>query len=314
VRSIAAFLRFVFRSKSHVLSGAPSIIAGMPAFELFAFTEENLFQAFSNEHCPAELIRNRNEVAQYLFRYLRDQGATFFVLEHDYVDSDYLDDYSAFYSKCFMHYKSRTKRLHFFSCPLISEAQLRDALLRNNDQIASTLRNEYLGFVVARPLPLAVVGRTVLKSYPSDNGRRNYPATRIYHANLFGLSLQVTSLAFQQQDRALAACATVALWSCFHKTAQLYATTAPTPATITRTASVVVQGRSIPSQGLEFYQMCEAVRGVGLEPEVYKPKMGLPLASLIYSYLRMGQPVILGIDIEGLGPRDNCFWLFDECQ
>jgi hypothetical protein len=141
----------------------------------------------------------------------------------------------------------------------------------------------------------------VLRHYESDGGRRHYSAVRDYQANLFGIAFPLHSLAFQQQDRALAACATVALWSCFHQTAKLFNTTAPSPANITRSAVKVVQSRPIPSKGLEIYQMCDAIRGVNLEPEVYQPTQGLPICSLIYSYLQLGQPVILGIYIEGHG-------------
>ncbi|MDE1154592.1 MAG: hypothetical protein PW735_02560 [Acidobacteriaceae bacterium] len=273
----------------------------MPAYELFAFTEEFFFNALSSKHCSPEFISQHNAIAQYIARYLGAIGTTYMLIEHDYVDADYLDDHSVFYVKCFQHYTNRTKRLHFFAGPVPSNEEFERLVTTAGEDSRHQLQEAYLGFVVARPLPAAVVGRTVLRTYPDDHARRQYPATKNYKVNLFGIRLNVCSLAFQQQDRALAACATVALWSCFHKTSELYSTTSPTPGSITRTASIVVSGRPIPSQGLEFHQMCEAVRAVGLDPEVYKPQYGLPFASLIYSYLKMGQPVILGIHIEGVG-------------
>src|SRR4029077_8601062 len=141
-----------------------------------------------------------------------------------------------------------------------------------------------------------------LTTYPDDGGRRHYTALRTYTANFFGIELHVDSLAFQEQDKALAACATVALWSCLHKASELFQTPRPTPAEITRAANRLVnQVRPIPSQGLEVHQMCTAIRHIGLEPEVIEPKQNIPLASLIYSHLRFGNPVLLGVEIEGLG-------------
>lgn len=271
----------------------------MSAFRIAPFGATELYEALSNPHCSPSTV-SINGVVQYLLRYLTDVSSTTMVVEENYVDADYLDDVSAFYVKCFAPYSSRCKRVHFFAGPLIGEATFRASVIDGN-VAPERFPAQYLGFVVARPLPSAVVGRTVLANYPSDSGRRNYLAIREYRANLFGVSFSLQSLAFQQQDRALAACATVALWSCFHQTAKLFNTTAPSPATITRSAVKVVQSRPIPSKGLEIYQMCDAIREVHLEPEVYQPTQGLPISSLIYSYLQLGQPVILGVEIEGNG-------------
>ena len=49
------------------------------------------------------------------------------------------------------------------------------------------------------------------------------------------------------------------------------------------------------------YEICAAIRHVELEPEVFTVRDSLPVVSLIYAYLRMGIPVILGVEIEGVG-------------
>jgi hypothetical protein len=147
-----------------------------------------------------------------------------------------------------------------------------------------------------------VVGRTVLRTFQDDNGRRFYPCTKQYKVNLFGVPLELTSLAFQEQDTVLGACATVALWSAFQKVADLFGTPAPTPSVITRAASEIVHyGRPIPSHGLNVLEICSAIRHVGLEPEVVDVTDEVPLVSVLYAYLRMGLPVILGVLVEGRG-------------
>jgi hypothetical protein len=169
------------------------------------------------------------------------------------------------------------------------------------------LQESYLGFIVVRPLPRAIVGRTVLKTYEADGNRRHYKVTRKYSANLFGIELNLESLAFQEQDRAVSACATVSLWCCFHKTAKLFGTPAPRPAKITLAANQVARdARPMPSHGLSIEQMCNAISHIGLEAEVFNIDKRTPLISIMYSYLMMELPVILiaeavyGSDRKGL--------------
>ena len=194
------------------------------------------------------------------------------------------------------------KRLHFFRTD-ISQAQLLELVVRPSlPDSTHELGDEYLGFVVARPLPQAVIGRTVLRPWEDDGGRRAYTCVRPYEASLFGVPVSLSSLAFQEQDRVLGACATVALWSAFQKTADLFGTPTPTASVITRAASEIVHyGRPIPSDGLNVLEICRAVRHLGLEPEVTDVTEEVPLISLVYGYLRMGLPVVLGVEVEGKG-------------
>lgn len=232
-----------------------------------------------------------NRRVKYLSGYLTSLGVKTIVAENGYTDGDYLDDYANYYVKCFAQYSRRCKRIHFFS----REIQQADLLkLLTEEDSSAALQDSYLGFVVARPLPSAVIGRTVLATYSPDGGRRNYSCTKTYRANLFGTDLEICSLAFQEQDTVLAACATVALWCAFHKTADLFGTAAPSPAEITRAANRIgFENRPFPSHGLTLGQMCNAIEAVGLEPEVVTCGPNVPLISLIHAYLKFGIPVIV---------------------
>jgi len=269
-------------------------------YSVLPFTDANLHASISNPHCSAAEFQEKAK-AKYLADYLAAVGARTIIIENEYVDADYLDDYSSFYAKCFIPYPKLCKRLHFFSSD-ISEADFSSRIGNRDSKNDQELNNAYLGFVVARPLPEAVIGRTILKTYPPDGGRRNYTCIKRYSANLFGIELVVESLAFQEQDTALAACATVSLWSAFHKTAEIFNCTAPTPVAITRAASELVSAtRPIPSFGLEVHQICRAIRHVGLEPEVISMTKQLPLVSLLFGYVNMGVPVVLGCMVDGHG-------------
>lgn len=267
-------------------------------YSVGAFSVTSLFEALSNCYCQSEQVA-RQARAIYLSNYLSALEAKSIVVENRYIDGDYLEDFSSYYVRCFQDYNRRCKRLHFFYIDF-DEKKLRKYIIEGTVEELKALNDHYLGFVVVRPLPDAIIGRTILKTYPSDSDRRNYTVTKSYSANLFGISLTVISLAFQEQDTVLAACATVALWSAFQMTSHLFGGLAPRPAEITRIANgVVAQARPIPSHGLEIRQVIHAIRSLGLEPEIIRASPDVPLISIAYSYLKMKLPVLLVISIEG---------------
>lgn len=265
------------------------------------FSQENLFDALSNSYCTPKEASSSEQV-NYLYRYLEHLEAKVIIVENGYIDGDYLDDYSSYYSRCFSNYSRQCKRLHFFSHVFEDKDFFQIITNQANEEEKRKFRDKYLGFVVARPLPEAIIGRTILKTYEPEGGRRNYPCTKKYEANLFGTKLIIKSLPYQEQDKVLAACATVSLWSCFHKTSELFGTPCPRPASITRVANQVVRPpRPFPSSGLSVEQICHSIRSLELEPEVINASESFPLVSLLYGYLRMELPVILIVDIENTG-------------
>jgi hypothetical protein len=268
---------------------------------VFLFSRETLFYILSQHSANgfSSVIQDR---VSYLHGYLEDINAKTIVLERDYMDGDYLDDYASYYVKCYVRYKRRCVRLHFFSTSFDETEFLSHIRAKSRDDQPHSLNSSYLGFIVVRPLPDAIIGRTVLKTFPSDGGRRQFRCLRKYSAHLFGIKLTIESLAYQEQDTILAACATVALWCCFNKTKQLFGSASPTPAEITRAANLVLHmSRAIPTSGLRVQQICDAIKHVGLEPEVIIIQEDTPLTSLLYAYVTMGIPIILGVEIEGRG-------------
>lgn len=276
-------------------------MAGALSYQVLKFNLDNLRNSFGNEHIPGERLKRFSRL-DYLHRYLTELDCVTMVVEDPYVDGDYLDDYAQYYAKCFREYKRFCKRLHFFSTKLSGKdfASLIERKL--SDKREERFLNAYLGFTVAKPLPEAIIGRTILHTYPRDGERRNFPAIRKYDVNPYGLQLEVDSLAFQEQDTVVGACATSALWSAFQKSCQLFGKEAPTPATITQLATRhFLSARALPSHGLNVLQICEAIRGVGLEPEVFTVRPNVPVVSLTYAYVRAGLPAILAIDVQQRG-------------
>jgi hypothetical protein len=236
------------------------------AFEVQPFSSETLERLLvENSHGANEGVRDKAHV-RYLHGYLHQLACRTIVLERNYTDRSFLEDYAAYYVRCFEPYARTCTRMHFFDEDFDEEA-LTDAITADDPR---RLQKHYLGFIVVKPLPLTVIGKTCLRAYPdADTHKRHYPTIRCQSANMFGLKLFVDTLPFQEQDREVAACASSALWSVLHSTAHLFQHAILSPVEITRTASAQARldGRTFPNgDGLNTLQMADAIRSVGLEP------------------------------------------------
>jgi hypothetical protein len=233
--------------------------------------------------------------AEYLHGYLSAIDAETMLIERRYVDRDYLEDFAAYHVRCFEQYKKDCYRLHFFSTRF-DETDFEKVLLRLAD--ATGLQGAYLGFVVIKPLPTTIIGRTCLAAYPRqiEDRTRNFPTLRYEQANLFGLDLKVESLPFQEQDQDVAACASSALWSVFHGTSRLFQHAALSPVEITKAAALHIrmENRDFPAgDGLTSNQIADAIRSVGLEPLALGIKHVHILKIAAHAYVQAGIPCLL---------------------
>jgi hypothetical protein len=206
---------------------------------------------------------------EYIERYVafRDLNCQSVVIERHYIDRDYMEDYSIFYSKNLHPYGNSCQRVHFFNIDPQEVKQKLTDLLRFGKQngeekyrqaAVEFSEKHYLGFSVIKPLGGCPVGRTVLRTYSNEaeEGRnRLFLAIRPYKVHLLGVELVVRGLAFQQQDLGVSACATTALWSALHKVRDFEDIGSATPAQITMRATqhTLPFGRSMPSsEGLSI--------------------------------------------------------------
>ncbi|MBL1179256.1 hypothetical protein [Pantanalinema sp. GBBB05] len=279
------------------------------AFRIYPYTVDEFKNILvGNSGASLDLVEEKSHIA-YLDKYFQDVGTKIILVEYDYVDRDFLEDFAGFYARCFPDYNRKCTRLHFFSY-LFTAEQFKCLLANPNtsDLTQDILQEHYLGFMVVKPLPQTIIGRTCISTYPNDNNRRHFPIIRQYKTNLFGLCLSVRSLAFQEQDEVAAACATSALWTVFHGTGMQFQHSIPSPVEITKkafsnfplaTRVIPNPTRVFPNSGLSAEMMAQAIRDIGLEPFL------VPLAQApqylqkahLYAYLRCGIPVIFGFDI-----------------
>jgi hypothetical protein len=276
--------------------------------ELLDYNPGNLALALKNNFISVDLITSGKFHYRYLLDYLGDSdpdalGAKTIVIEHDYISRSYLNDYSAYYSLCFNDdYKRKSNRIHFFKNKFTLNEFEQDIL---NDSGKIINDDSYLGYIVVKNLPNVIIGATLLKTYSNNSSR--YYITRNCETNLFGKKLKFKSLIFQEQDKVVSACATTALWIAFYKTSNFFQTSLPSPSEITASAknSFNTAGRIFPNKdGLDHFQIGNAIENVGLVFElrnndnVNDPNF---LKSFIYSYSKLGLPVLLGLNIPDKG-------------
>lgn len=282
-------------------------------------------QKFGNGD-PLHSLDQTHQV-KYLIGYFNDLGASSILEEPNYFDRDYLAEFSAFYGISTKGYPNVCRRVHVFSIPLNRDMLRKAAAGKTN--VITRLQSAYLGFLVLRPIKAAPFGRTVVVWYPEDSPstpRITEPA-RIYSVHIAGFTLQISGLAWQQQDTGVGACATVGLWTMLHSSAFDDHHAIPTTAQITQSAhsTASLGSRVFPSKGLTIYQICEAIKANQLAPMVFegdiKDNSGINVvgfskerfSAACSSLIRSGYPVLIIGNLEGIGGHAVCVVGFRSC-
>ena len=247
----------------------------------------------------SELLSNKRHL-KYLEKFLECHSVKTLVFEAEYIDHDYLEDYSHYYSKCFKPYPKKCTRVHFFSTEF-NKQQFESLISRKDENVEfeAQLQAEYVGFVVFKPIPLTIIGKTCLKPDLASCSIK-CPILRKYDVHLFGLNLSVSTLAFQEQDNTVSACATSAVWSALQGTGMLFHHRYPSPFEITSSAAKYSPNRIFPNKGLDSLQMATAIKECGLEPLLCNLYIAQFLKGLMYAYLKCGIPVIMGLELHGI--------------
>jgi hypothetical protein len=278
-------------------------------FQVSSYSVNEFKTILANSSKAALHVIEQKSHISYFDNYLQEIGVKTILVEYEYIDRDFLEDFAGYYVRCFPDYDRKCTRLHFFSESFVRSDF--ENLLTNRTETnlsQALLQDTYLGFIVIKPLPLTIIGRTCIKTYP-NNDRRCFPIARSYKSNLFGIELNIETLAFQEQDQVAAACATSALWTVFQGTGVQFQHSILSPVEITKKAFsnfplakrvIPSASRALPNDGLTAEMMAQAIRDVGLEPYcVFREELlnKYYLQAIINAYLRFGTPLLLGFDI-----------------
>lgn len=240
-----------------------------------------------------------NEHIDYLNDYLECIGTKSFIFEPEYVDRDYMEDYTRYYAKCFQRYSKLCSRIIFFG-EKFNQSELEKDIIEGNTEIIKSLQSNFLGFIVLRPLPKTILGKICLKTYPvNEYSNRIFPVLRNYKIHFLGIELTIKSLAFQEQDNAIAACATSALWSALQGLGYGWGkNNTSSPSEITQNAKKIISDYSknfFPNKGLQTSQMAHAIKEEGFEPLLTGFVNISYTKALIRAYMQAHIPIILGV-------------------
>jgi hypothetical protein len=287
----------------------------MPNCEVFSYCLNTLviqFAKYSNQYFD---VVYKKPHTIFIDRILTRLSCASIVVEHNYVDRDYLEDYVQFHAASFSAPPRICARLHFFSRDLTGNG-FESIILSNQGKenpINALLGKYYLGFCVIRPESSKFIGRICLdiSSLDSATGDRClvYPLRHDYDVGLFGHKLTVkNTVAFQEQDSIVSACATCAVWFAMH--AQGNHHLVPSPGSITRrsTTDSTNPYRIFPNKGLDFAAISRALKRERYEPIIqdfkstdFSSEFNVRSAlRLIYAYLRGGvAAALVGVDLYG---------------
>lgn len=249
--------------------------------ELYAFvTLENTGDWLQLAHISGEYLTGRD--SDNLQKYLTDDAKTA-IIEKRYIDKDYRDTFSNFYSKKLASYPATAYRIHFFTS-LVAVADLYSLEKYSAD---------YIGFTVIRPTQVNSIGRTLFD--PSKIKKLQGLICRTsYKSHLFGTELRINCFPYISQDTDVTICAHAATWMTFRYYSERYSAYREIyPYEISQLSSDVSRGRLIPSKGLTALQITEIFSNFGFYPEIYlKDQYGDKFYRLLYYYIESGIPVV----------------------
>jgi hypothetical protein len=253
-------------------------------------------------------------ISDYISLYLTAKGAKTIVVERNYIDKDYMIDFSKFYSRSFNIDNKRTTRVHFFD-HVFSEGEFKDILLTGEKTRVDQLNNHYLGFSVVKPIKdknqYNLIGRTLLKTYKDEEGdfKRKYLKSH-HEVSLFGIPLDIESLPYQTQDSAVGGCATIACWTILQQLSQKFELEKASLFEVTeKSVHVPTIGRNFPSHGLTMEQIKAFFDATELETEFispsimpdirdYDPTKDSFIEDAVKAYLELGVPILIGIALQ----------------
>lgn len=120
-------------------------MADVHPFEVLDYSIEALERLLSAKSDASPEIVHEKLHSLYFQNYFDALKAKTIVVENEYIDRDFLEDFSGYYVRCFPAYQRKCSRLHFFSCSFSSHdfEQLLEQCQTEND--AEHIKSAYLG-------------------------------------------------------------------------------------------------------------------------------------------------------------------------
>ncbi len=240
------------------------------------------------------------QVFHYLVWHLSTLECASVAVEKGYVDKDFSEDYSCFYSGVFSDEQKYCTRLHFFKNLNPEYLEKIIGSKKNRRDIAKVqkkLTDCYLGFVVVLPIQKGKIGRTFLRPKDCEDSQIFLTSVSKQKVHIDGVSLEVHGVPFIHQDGQVAVCSSSAMWMVARFLHLENGYKRYSLSNITREANRFFRrNREFPAvHGLTVEQIISGLIEMGFTPyhyekiayeEQWDPK------ELIYRYIESGFPVI----------------------
>jgi hypothetical protein len=212
------------------------------------------------------------------------------VIEAPYVDRMYRDAFYHYYSSKLGAYLRDSCRISFFS-KVVEYDDFRDF----DDVHDNKLAGCYLGYMVLRPTPHKIIGRTVLSPGAFLNTQFSCCQAK-FTATVNGVKFKVVGYPIASQDGQTITCSETTIWSLMEYFGNKFPDYKPVlPSAIHAVLNKIVMKRLIPSDGLSGPQMSYAIRELGFGCMMYskqKYKDHNQFNALISIYIQSGIPVV----------------------
>jgi hypothetical protein len=204
------------------------------------------------------------------FALLEGEGADVALLEREYIDSDYRDEFAHFYSSRFRGVPDRCERLHFAA------------------------QGRYLGYVSIRPIKRRPVSRTLVA--PPAALQEHVSCTADASAHVFREHMPIRCFPFMGQDAQYGICAHASIWMVAHYHHLVNHTRRVFVSDVVTAARVRAIDRQTPSPGLTLEQVGAALSEIGLPAvryQVEKLASRDALEQVVCRYLNSRLPLLL---------------------
>jgi len=218
-------------------------------------------------------------------------GCKTVLVERNYIDYEYRDEFSFLYSKAFKNYGSYCTRLHLFGNRYTKIKEI------ENQEVGKL---EYLGYTVVRPTSVGKVGRTVIPPKINNPDKEYYLCIAPFKTHLFGKELTILGTPFIQQDTMVMRCAQACMWMVlrFMEQTQDFSRCSPSDITLNATKHLSLVGPTVPSDGLTAQQVVNALNNLGFSPILFSKNQFTSAGEewepikLAHEYLESQIPVI----------------------
>lgn len=207
-----------------------------------------------------------------VFDLLEREGADVALLEREYIDSDYRDEFAHFYASRFRAVPDRCERLHFAK------------------------GGTYLGYISVRPIKRRPVSRTLLA--PPSELQEHVSCVAAASAHVFRERTQISCFPFMGQDAQYGICAHAAIWMVAHYHHLANHTRRVFVSDVATAARVRAIDRQTPSPGLTLEQVGAALSEIGLPAIRYQVEVLAKrdeLEQVVCRYLNSRLPLLLVI-------------------